>query len=301
MVSFNAWAASAETSVPVRQTLQELGYEGRYISIIEKIFNIRSTPVSGRSPTDFLLGTRLAERCELQDPITLSFTHTGQEVYPFGYSTLKMLNRMVDGSGPVFGSTASNCVSTFKIISLYRRARYQRKHVVFTCDTAFTGILREIPNTTVTGDACSALCLEADASQRYTVVEALVATYPEHCGGAWEDEASRYRYEQEYTNRIVAIIHRGLEKVAAGDDQRIAVVPHNVNAYTWNKIKSQLNDYRITLLTDCIDQHGHCFGSDAFLNLQHFERRRDTGPDRPDYFFCVTAGVGGFFSLLVLK
>ena len=300
MALLDSWSDSASERVPVETTLSDLGHDQRYISIIKKVFKIGKTPVTRQAPGHYLLSGDFCRRDEFKAADRVSFTHTGQEVYPFGESCLKSLNRVCEGKGALIGSSASNCVSTFKLVELHSRQKKPEKHVIFTCDTGFTGILREIPQTTVTGDARSGVCLSGDKG-RYKVTGVYSTTYSQHYGGAWETDEYRNQYEQQYTDRIVALAKKAMDRTRPSATASILLVPHNVNVYTWNAITRKLNDERVAVYTGGVENNGHCFGSDAFLNLDFINNEPGFRDNPPDYYFCITAGVGGFFSLVVMQ
>ncbi|OEE67867.1 hypothetical protein A1OO_19205 [Enterovibrio norvegicus FF-33] len=317
MTQLNYWSDTAKNREPVETTLSNLGYDAGYVGIIKKIFRIKQTPVSKLSPQQYLLQDAFCQQAELQASDALTYTHTGQEVYPFGQSCLRSINRSSRGNGVLFGSTASNCASTFKVLDLYRRRERTRllsakRHVIITCDTGFTPILKDIPGSTVTGDARSAICLDNSAAGNYQLVGYESQVYPAHFGGAWEEAEQHAIYEKTYKDRIVALIEHSLSVLAREHkldaDSRIAIVPHNVNVYTWKAIEKKLNNPQLSFFTDGVADHGHCYGSDAFINLQLLEQRHaepiddamTTTHPTPDYYLCVTAGVGGFFSSVTL-
>ncbi|MBE1273870.1 hypothetical protein [Enterovibrio baiacu] len=327
MTQLNYWSDTATNREPVETTLSHLGYDAGYVGIIKKIFRIAQTPVSKLSPQQYLMQDAFCQQTELLESDALTYTHTGQEVYPFGQSCLRSLNRSSRGNGALFGSTACNCASTFKVIDLYRRrqqhadsnASARKRHVIVTCDTGFTPILKDIPGSTVTGDARSAICLDDSAAGDYQLISYESQVYPAHFGGAWEDEEKHSVYEKTYKDRIVALIEQSLAGLTLDAESRIAIVPHNVNVYTWKAIEKKLNNPQLSFFTDGVADHGHCYGSDAFINLQLLEQRhaaqlsveKDSAEQYdaphspphpiPDYFLCVTAGVGGFFSSVTLK
>ncbi|CZF80894.1 hypothetical protein GCE9029_02260 [Grimontia celer] len=304
MTHLNYWSDTAELREPVETTLSELGYDNGYVGIIKKIFRISQTPVSRKSPYQYLFQDDFCHQPALKGSTYLAYTHTGQEVYPFGQSCLRKLNRVSEGKGALFGSTASNCASTFKVIDLYRRRQQESKQIIVTCDTGFTSILKDIPGSTVTGDARSAVSLDV-TSGNYQFVDYQSQVYPAHFGGAWEEPDSHSVYEKTYKDRIVALIESALAAINPNPEARIAVVPHNVNVYTWNAIEKKLGNPQLTFFTGGVSDHGHCYGSDAFINLKLLEQLTVSGDadvaHAPDFFLCVTAGVGGFFSSVTLK
>lgn len=290
------WPEAAAERIPVETTLKDMGYDDKYIGIVKKIFRINQTPFSGMTPSQFMLKDAFCHAESVSKATQLAFTHTGQEVYPFGQSSLIKLNRASHGIGSLQGATACNCVSTFKLLQLNTRQRNRQKQVIFTCDTGFSGILKDIPSSTVTGDARSALCID-ETQGKFTIQSVMTHHYPEHFGGAWEETASHKQYEERYTDRIVALIQQTLKAYPVPPNARVLVLPHNVNIYTWKAIERKLQNPAITVFTKGIEDHGHCYGSDAFLNLDLFEK--ESG-DTPEHYLCVTAGVGGFFSALLL-
>jgi len=328
MAQLNYWSNTATYREPVETTLSDLGYDTGYIGIIKKIFRIVKTPVSKLSPLQYLLQDTFCNQIELQGSDTLTYTHTGQDVHPFGQSCLRSLNRSSRGKGVLFGSTASNCASTFKVFDLYRRRQQKcslmrKRHVIVTCDTGFTPILKDIPGSTVTGDARSAICLDDGSAGDYQFVNYESQVYPAHFGGAWEDTEKHALYEKTYKDRVVALIEQSLISLDIDAESHIAIVPHNVNVYTWKAIEKKLNNPQLAFFTDGVTDHGHCYGSDAFINLKLLEQHyitsnnpagntliNNNSADKtsppiahpyPDYFLCVTAGVGGFFSSVTLK
>jgi 3-oxoacyl-[acyl-carrier-protein] synthase-3 len=109
----------------------------------------------------------------------------------------------------------------------------------------------------------------------------------------------KLEYDRLYADTIGAVMREALDRAGIGPGELAAVLPNNVNRFSWGAVARVTGVPIERFYLDNIAELGHCFGADPFINLAH---ARAQGRVRPsDAVLMVTSGLGASFGALVAR
>lgn len=169
--------------------------------------------------------------------------------------------------------------------------------LVLTGEKAFTRDARLIVGTSLFGEGAAA-CLVSAAGPR----DRLLA-YACHQRGEFDAEFGEppERFMREYRPSLAEVIRRALDEAGVALDEIRVVLPHNVNAVTWQRLCLLLKFPVERVVLDNVPVNGHVFCADAFVNYRT-ARERDLLRQGDRYLVAaVGAGDAATFSAMVFE
>jgi 3-oxoacyl-[acyl-carrier-protein] synthase III len=202
-----------------------------------------------------------------------------------------------------FGMSTNNCASTISALQTIDRVLAasgdpETRAVLVTADIAFTPVLQQIPNTSVTGDAAVA-CLLSRESAGHAVLASRVDIYGQHARCQWEREPEHAEFEAEYPRRLASTMSLALQQAGIRWQDVRWIIPHNVNVFSWKRVAKCAGIPMDRIYLAQVAKIAHCFGGDIFLNwyLAEQEGRFRAG----DYLLLATVGLGAVFGAAVVQ
>jgi 3-oxoacyl-[acyl-carrier-protein] synthase III len=170
--------------------------------------------------------------------------------------------------------------------------------LVLAGEKTFTLDAQLVPGTSVFGEA-SAACLVSGGGRRDRMLAFATSTRGEFDGRLDELPELAARYEQEYPTSLAAVILAAADRAGLGLDQIRLILPHNVNAVSWQRLARRIGYPPGRMVLDNVPVTGHAFGADAFLN---YATARERGLLQPgDRYLIAAAGLGATFSAMVFE
>lgn len=171
--------------------------------------------------------------------------------------------------------------------------------LVLAGEKTFTSAAQVIADTGVMGEGAAAI-LVAPQGMRDRVLGYATHTLGEFHSAPWSDEATSARFNQIYPKALAEVMLAAVETAGLTLDDITLVLPHNVNRMSWLRVLHHLGIQGSgRLFLDNLATLGHCFGADAFINLQsaRAQGRLRTG----DRSLMTAVGLGATFSAMVLQ
>lgn len=168
--------------------------------------------------------------------------------------------------------------------------------LLLTADLTFSGILQQIPNTTLCGDAATACVISLNGVG--AVMKSLELDYfGEHAKGTWQSEEQQVCFERDYAKRLADVMQRSLQKAGLDWAQIRWIFPHNVNLISWRNVAAKLNVPLHKIYLEKLPELGHCFGADIFINW----RFANPTLQPRDHIMVATVGLGAVFGAAVFQ
>lgn len=295
--------ASRQTVAEAARELALPAMEGR---LFERFYGLSSLPYEAggslwslHQPAVAALAARHPELGRSLDLIV--FTHTLPAITPLhGGRLAARLAAMLDCRAEVMDLSLGHCATALAALPLLAaRLKPGRQALLLAGERGFHPQLRVLPATTIMGEAACAVLLQPDAGG--FLVEGVHARHDgRFCrNSGHRREADGPAFAAHYPTLLVAHLRDSLQRFGLTVDQLKLVLPHNVNAPSWQAALRQLGWPQDKLYLDNIARYGHCFGADPFLNLRHAlaEGRLARG----DRALLVAVGMGATLASALVR
>ena len=275
----------------------------RVLGAYRKFFGLERVAISDRPLGDMMVSAAtgaLARHGVAADAVdVLIHVHTAPQAWALPVDLLPgICRRMGLRRAVYFAVHANHCASPLNAIQIGRQLldESRRYALIVIADLTFTGILRQIPNTTVCGDAVAA-CLVSGRGPGALMRSLEIDYHGAHAKGPWQSVEDHARFERGYAPRLADVMRRAIEH--AGIDRRDLrwIFPHNVNLVSWRDVAARLNLRMDQVYTESLPQLGHCFGADPFLNWSFELDSLHAG----DHIMVATVGLGAVFGAAVFR
>lgn len=124
-------------------------------------------------------------------------------------------------------------------------------------------------------------------------------TLGQYCNVLTGNPRLQREFQEIYTPRLCDAILEAVEQAGLALQDIRYIVPHNVNLSSWKKVAARLSYPLERMYTSNVQEIGHCFCSDPYINLQAVLDQELLQPD--DYYLLVTVGLGVTFSVAVMQ
>jgi 3-oxoacyl-[acyl-carrier-protein] synthase-3 len=170
--------------------------------------------------------------------------------------------------------------------------------LVLAGEKAFTRDAQYVPGTSIFGEGAAA-CLVSSDGPRDRVLAYASSIRGEFDGRLDLLPEMASRFEKEYPLSLAEAISAALSQAGAGLDQIGLILPHNVNALSWQRLCRRIGFPADRVLLDNVPVTGHAFCADPFINYTTAAGR---GLLRPgDRYLLAAAGLGATFSAMVVE
>jgi 3-oxoacyl-[acyl-carrier-protein] synthase-3 len=201
-----------------------------------------------------------------------------------------------------FALSHQNCAAGVYAVQLAQyllaAADPEAQVLILSGEKATSAWMQLIPGTAIMGEATAA-CLVGRGPAGDRVLGVSLRILGEfYRGNECGDELKR-KYDQLYVETMCGVVRDALEKSGVDTADIVAVLPNNVNRFSWRNISRGLDIPLDRFYLDNIAEFGHCFSADPFIN---FAYARESGRVKPgDHVLMVTSGLGAIFAALVLR
>jgi 3-oxoacyl-[acyl-carrier-protein] synthase-3 len=169
--------------------------------------------------------------------------------------------------------------------------------LVLSGEKAFTREAQMFADTTIFGEGASA-CLVSASGPRDRVLAYACNVRGEFDSATGANDA---RLQHEYRPSLAEVMRLALDEAGLTLDDISIVLPHNVNAVTWQRMCVLLKIPRDRVLLDNIAANGHVFCADMFANYQTACERGLLQPGDRYLAAAVGAGGGATFAAMVFE
>lgn len=169
--------------------------------------------------------------------------------------------------------------------------------LVLAGEKAFTREAQMFADTTIFGEGASA-CLVSASGVRDRLLAYACDVRGEFDSATGANDA---RLQHEYRPSLAEVIRRALDEAGLTLDDIRIVLPHNVNAVTWQRMCVLLKIPRDRVLLDNIPANGHVFCADMFANYQTACEQGLLQPGDRYLAAAVGAGGGATFAAMVFE
>lgn len=170
--------------------------------------------------------------------------------------------------------------------------------LVLAGEKAFTPDAQFVPGISVFGEGAAACLVSADGDRDRVLGYASIVRG--EFGGRLDrlpDMAARY--EKEYHELLAEVMVAAATRAGLTLDDIRLILPHNVNALSWQRFSRKTGFPADRILLDNIPVLGHVFCADSFINYVTATQR---GLLRPgDRYLFAAAGLGATFSAMVIE
>lgn len=293
-----------ENSLELDQICMEPRLSEAEIKVYQRFYGLKRVAISDISLEEMMF--RAAEDALKRSGIAaesirlLAHVHTSPETcaWPNGLLT-RLCRRLGLRHATALAVHTNNCASTLSGLMLsqnYLTANRGGYALLLTADLTFSGILQQIPNTTLCGDAATACVISLNGSG--AVMKSLELDYfGEHAKGAWQSEEEQARFESDYAQRLATVMQRSRQQASLDWEQIRWIFPHNVNLLSWRNTAAKLNVPLSKIYLEKLPELGHCFGADIFINWRFASPTLQPG----DHIMVATVGLGAVFGAAVFQ
>jgi 3-oxoacyl-[acyl-carrier-protein] synthase III len=169
--------------------------------------------------------------------------------------------------------------------------------LILSGEKAFTRAAQWFADTTVFGEGAAA-CLVSAFGARDRVLAYASNVRGEFDSPSGENDA---QLQSEYRPSLAEVMRRALDEAGVALDDIRAVLPHNVNLVTWQRMCTLLKFPRERVVVENITASGHIFCADVFVNYQTACERGLLEPGDRYLAAAVGAGGGATFSAMVFE
>lgn len=294
-----------ETTLELDQICMEPRLSDAEIKVYQRFYGLKRVAISDISLEDMMF--RAAREALMRSGVAadsirlLVHVHTSAETcaWPNGLLT-RLCRRLGLQHAASLAVHTNNCASTLSGLMLsqnYLAGNGEEGYaLLLTADLTFSGILQQIPNTTLCGDAATACVISLNGSG--AVMKSLeLDYYGEHAKGAWQSEEEQARFESDYAQRLAEVMQRSCQQAGLEWEQIRWIFPHNVNLISWRNVAAKLNVPLSKIYLDKLPELGHCFGADIFINWRFASQTLQSG----DHIMVATVGLGAVFGAAVFQ
>lgn len=274
------------------------------VKLFTKIHGLQKIRCNEEESLEELLVPPIQKVLRDMDPLSIRYilyAHTVQTVTPYPVNVLEIIKRKYGLQHAIsFSVTQHNCASALTALDLcqYLLKDDRDKALIITGEKVFTPIAQVIHNTTIMGEASSAILVSKRTKEnRLLSVERTILG--EYYGGINIDNQQSKKFDKDYVEALTSTIYSALENAGLTLEDVTLILPHNVNRSSWLKVANTINLSKEKLYLKNISKYGHCFCSDPFIN--YIDACRDGLIKRGDYYLMVSVGLGATFQVAVIK
>ncbi|GAK40302.1 hypothetical protein TCA2_2792 [Paenibacillus sp. TCA20] len=304
----NIWTYIPGNTLEVQQLNTHLGLKSAQIKVLEKIHGLKKIRQEEQGNLFNLLGN-LLERVSSDPDIDSSkikyiiYCHTIQDVSPYNMKIIQKLKKKYHFEHSiVFSLTQQNCATGIVALDIAERLLRSMSDdeyvLLLTGEKTFSPIVQLIPNTTVMGEASTAVLLGSQG-EGSCMVYSKHHTIGKFCNVLTGEEETLKEFQEIYVPTLCTVIQDTLREAGITLQEISWIIPHNVNISSWKKVAASLEYPLEQIYIDNIAELGHCFCSDPFINLQKAISENRLKP--ANYYLLVSVGLGATFSAAVMK
>jgi 3-oxoacyl-[acyl-carrier-protein] synthase III len=170
--------------------------------------------------------------------------------------------------------------------------------LVLAGEKTFTRDAQLVPETSIFGEGAAA-CLVRGDGDRDRMLAYVTRLCGEYDGRLAEDPQLLARFQRDYPVLLAEVVLGAVERAGLGLDDIGLILPHNVNAVSWQRLCRRIGFPIERVLLDNVPVVGHSFAADAFINHRTAD---DRGLLRPgEHYVIAAAGLGATFSAMVFE
>jgi len=166
--------------------------------------------------------------------------------------------------------------------------------LVVAGEKAFTRLAELVPDTSLFGEGSGA-CLVRATGPRDRLLSYFTTIRGEFDGRLAEPE----QYQREYPDLMASVVLGAVERAGLTLSDIGLILPHNVNAVSWQRICRRIGFPVERVLLDNVPITGHAFAADAFINYRTAAERGMFTPG--ERYVVAAAGLGATFSAMVFE
>lgn len=297
-----------ETRLKVEESLERFSLSKSQAKIFSTFYGLQEIPCAeGVSMVDLIYQSindlLLKSKVNKSDIKYIIHSHTAKVITRFGKSVIREVQEKLGlNDAVVFGTSLNNCASTLNALEmasvLLDSHSDSAKAIVVTGERAFTPTVQVIPNTSITGDASSAV-LVGKNSTRNVMRHLEMKSAGEFYRGIWLTPEESKAFELKYVPLLSETILNSIEKAGLMISDIKLILPHNVNLISWRNTANALNFPKEKIYLNNVKKYGHCFGADIFINYVDAVSEGLLSPG--DYYVMATVGLGATFAAAVFQ
>jgi len=284
-----------------------LGIHKNHIKVYRKMYGIENIPTALDMPLHNFIKKpieQLIKKNKLnKDHIKyLIHCHTAKVISPFLTSIIRNVREdLCLHNANAFAISVNNCASTITSLELMQHVLQKdetSKAIIIAGDYAFTHVLQIIPNTSILGDASSAI-LVSRKGEKNKLLSISTQTEGKYAKGIWLSTLEASDFETRYAHLLSSVMLNAIHKAGITQDKIKIIIPHNVNLPSWKRVANYLKISLDKIYLKNIKHYSHCFGADIFINLVSIDRENIL--QAGDYYVMATVGLGAVFAAAVFQ
>lgn len=169
--------------------------------------------------------------------------------------------------------------------------------LVFTGEKTFTRGAQVIPRQTVMSEGAAA-CLVRYGGSRDRVLSYATAMYGQYDRLQPGSELAT-EFQERYPHLLAEVMLAAIAKAGIALENLHLILPHNVNAVSWERISRIIGLPVERVLLDNVPVTAHCFCADGFINYQTAVSAGRLSPG--DHYLMAAVGLGATFSAMVFE
>lgn len=208
-----------------------------------------------------------------------------------------------------FSVTQASCASALvalKFLNARLAAAHARQDdvcgLLITGEKCFHGTVQYADQNGYFGEAICATLLSADPSPTALRVSAVhvqqLAAYGTRLRAT--NRESENAYDHAFIPTMLETVHTALQLAGRRPEELRKLIPYHISPPTFDRIADGVGFARDIIYRRHLYQLGHCFCSDAFLNLKSLLAHRDSAlAVHP--ILALASGIAGTFAAIVLE
>lgn len=233
----------------------------------------------------------------------LIYVHTAPDVAPAHINMAQLLRgRLGLVHAEAFAVTQQNCAGALAAIDiavqlLLAHGDPALRALVVTGEKPASRVFAIIPGTSIMGEGSGA-CLVNVSGDGMRIRSYSVKINGRYAQMYPQSPQLLAEFFSTYTSALTETLREAVAEAGLGFADITMIVPHNVNVSSWRRVIADLGVPDELVYLDNVPRYGHCFSSDAFLNLASMRSEGRLADD--GVYVLVVVGLGATYAAMVI-
>lgn len=302
------------TLTPVKELSERYQWGDRNDKIFSRFHNFKSASLFGDADLSALLQSllkKLIQECKPELLKNLDFivwAHSLHAVAPFDLSpiTQRKLGHFFDNRNIEFFSvTQGSCASgmlAMKFIQKKIDSGKWRSGLLITGEKCFHKTVQYVDQNGYFGEGLSASIIGMNPAHAALCIKALeikqLASFGTRMRATTRE--SENNYDREFLPTMHQAIQQSLNQAACKASELNYLLPYHISPVTFDRLADRVGFSREIIFKKNLYTLGHCFCSDAFINLNGLISQEKNNP-QGKLILSLASGVAGTFATMITK
>ncbi|QDX31498.1 beta-ketoacyl-[acyl-carrier-protein] synthase family protein [Dickeya poaceiphila] len=302
------------TLTPISELSERYKWGNRNDKIFSRFHNLKSASLFRDTALPTLLQNltnKIIQECEpslLENLDFIVWAHSLHAVAPFDVNSViqAQFSHVFNNKNIEFFSvTQASCASgmlAMKFIQAKLDAGKWRNGLLITGEKCFHKTVQYVDQNGYFGEGLSASVISATPAQAALNVKALEIKQLAEFGTRMRatTRESENKYDSEFLPTMHKAIHQSLSQATYKASELNYLLPYHISPVTFDRLADRVGFSRDIIYKDNLYTLGHCFCSDAFINLGELISQQGNNL-QGKIILSLASGVAGTFATMIIK